>query len=1006
MRKIFNGTIRRGNICCLFQPGNIFLCFLVAATTLLFYSSRTQAQNYLFDHFTMADGLPSNTNYRCAGDTEGFIWIATSNGAARFDGKTFAVFHESDGLPDNDIVYLFIDKKNRVWFCGFNGKIAFYADGIMHTAATDKWLQPLQSGNFVIYSAQDTAQNIYLVDRTGHIRCITHDDKIISFAEQGNVFFVHNKIWRLPDRTAGIPAHFLHSLYGKDSIPLPDYFIGMVVRKVALFPSLRGNIFCRNLRSVYMLGNKPFSSELLCYAPTTLNRVIYINDSNIALFAPGNGIYIYDTHSKKITRHLLAGETLTDAFMNTHGDLWCTSQNKGLFYLPACRGKAHYITTAEKLQDEKCTALYTASENVLWVGMDNAILQKLDDRKPVSTILLSHNKNAFSRISSIVYTPAGYIAIASDVGMYLLDKNGTNLRQVMFTAPENKNPVYLSAVKSCSVAANGDILIVVTNYIERLRVVDMNAQTPVAQLVVSSPERVLCAFEDSRQHTWFATTKGLNKIEGCDTICLYLKNGLLAKRILQIGETTSGYIVLATDGAGMIVLKNETVFAHITTKNGLPGNICRKIFITGDTVYAATPDGVAIAGYKHGQGFFVHAVTGKDGLLSLDCRDVSVMGDQLYAATDKGISILALNNIFHADPVPYTYLKTIVADGKNIVVKDSHVSLRYGIKSIMISYGTVSQNAAAGMEYRYRTAPENDWVVTDAASFVYNDPRPQKMQVTIQSRYKGGAWDKGILLSVDIAPGFYQTTWFIVLLVFLLTVSVCGGFYFYYRKQRRQLYNRNKLMKLESQANQAMMNPHFVFNALNSVQHFMNQHDNYAANQYLTRFSRLIRRHLELNRKQYISLEEEFDFLRLYLDVEKSRCDDKLSFSIEVLPGITADEIFIPVLILQPLVENAVWHGITPKTDGGHILITAGSSGNENLEICIEDDGVGFPAGTGAEQQPRQSMGLSIIKDRLHLLSKLYGREFSINYNHAGKKGTHIIVRFPLLTITSLIPVS
>ncbi|XZF12410.1 sensor histidine kinase [Chitinophagaceae bacterium MMS25-I14] len=960
------------------------------------------AQRYLFDHYTVANGLPSNTLYRCACDTEGFLWIATSSGAVRFDGKFFDVFHESDGLPDNDLVNLFIDSRNRIWFFGFNGRVSFYTNGKMHTAITDKWLQPLQSGIFVQYSVEDPAHNIYLLRSNGNIQCISAEDSVASLSVTGNLFFIRNNIWRLPDRVTGPKDYFFHRIYDDAHIPLPAVFIHSDINKQSVAPSIYGNLCCVKHHSVYFMRPDGGLPERICSTPEILGHAKFLNDSSIILLTTGNGAYIYNTRLKRIVRHLLPGETLTDAFMNAHGDLWCTSLNSGLFYQPASRGKALYITADEHLADEKCTAIYVAPDNSIWAGMDNATLQQWHNDKLSFTTSLTGNRKTFGRINTIVYLPSGYLAISSDVGMFLMNPNGTGLRCVGFNAPEKV--AQLAAVKSCSVATNGDLLIAVTTFAQRLPAAEMNAQKPVSQSVLSSTDRILCVFEDRHRQIWLATSKGLCVIKGNDTIYLYRNNKLLNRRILQIGETASGYIILATDGDGLIALKDEVTCAHINAANGLPGDICRKIFITGDTVYTATPDGIGIAAYDEKKGLFVHAVTGKDGLLSVDCRDVCVAGNRLYIATDKGIAVLPLGSVYRTAPVPHSYLKSITADGKIIAPQGNRISLRYGVRSIAINYGCISQNAMAGIEYRYRTSPDDDWTVTGVPSFVYNDPNPKQLFVTIQSRYKGGDWDRGFTIDINIVPRFYQRRWFLLLLVLFLAAGTCAGVMLHYRKKRRQLYNRHRLAKLESQASQAMMNPHFVFNALNSVQHFINGHDNYAANQYLTRFSRLIRRHLELNRKQYISLEEEFDFLRLYLEIEKSRCDNKLSFRIKVHTGIVPDETFIPVLILQPLVENAVWHGITPKEEGGCINITAGIAANGDLEISVTDNGVGFKAETLSTG--RQSMGLGIIQDRLQLLSRLYNQEFSILYKNTDAGHTEIVVRCPLLNKKDLIPVA
>ncbi|MGY0041416.1 sensor histidine kinase [Pedobacter sp. NJ-S-72] len=132
---------------------------------------------------------------------------------------------------------------------------------------------------------------------------------------------------------------------------------------------------------------------------------------------------------------------------------------------------------------------------------------------------------------------------------------------------------------------------------------------------------------------------------------------------------------------------------------------------------------------------------------------------------------------------------------------------------------------------------------------------------------------------------------------------------------------KNKILMLEQQALQAMMNPHFVFNVMNSIQHYINTKDTSSANKILTGFARLIRKNLDICTKSFISIEEEIEYLSLYLTLEKKRFGEKFNYTIHVSEEIDQDETMIPSMILQPYIENAIWHGLMPKEDGGKISI-------------------------------------------------------------------------------------
>src|SRR5690606_34772303 len=138
----------------------------------------------------------------------------------------------------------------------------------------------------------------------------------------------------------------------------------------------------------------------------------------------------------------------------------------------------------------------------------------------------------------------------------------------------------------------------------------------------------------------------------------------------------------------------------------------------------------------------------------------------------------------------------------------------------------------------------------------------------------------------------------------------------------------------------ALINPHFIFNCLNSVQYYLNKNQNNLANEYLADFAKLIRLTMEQSQETFITLQEETERLELYLSLEKLRLQEKLSWKLTVDPALDKLNVKIPNMILQPYVENAIWHGIMPKKTGGSITLSINKQSESELKIMIEDDGV------------------------------------------------------------------
>lgn len=214
------------------------------------------------------------------------------------------------------------------------------------------------------------------------------------------------------------------------------------------------------------------------------------------------------------------------------------------------------------------------------------------------------------------------------------------------------------------------------------------------------------------------------------------------------------------------------------------------------------------------------------------------------------------------------------------------------------------------------------------------------------------------------------------------------------RRKLKELADESKITSLEQKALQAMMNPHFVFNVMNSIQHFINQADVQSANQVLSGFARLARKHLEICMSSSISVQEELVYLRLYLSLEKVRYSDKLHYEIYVNDDIDTDEIIIPSMLIQPFLENAIWHGIMPKEGSGLVKLRFEMQGSD-LMITITDDGIGIINSTGMSKSGHISRGMDLIRERVSLLNKLSKRHIFIDQHQTGNFGTEVLIRIP-----------
>ena len=234
--------------------------------------------------------------------------------------------------------------------------------------------------------------------------------------------------------------------------------------------------------------------------------------------------------------------------------------------------------------------------------------------------------------------------------------------------------------------------------------------------------------------------------------------------------------------------------------------------------------------------------------------------------------------------------------------------------------------------------------------------------------------------------------------LFVLLVSFVG--FFLYKKRKDALAEkkisdfRTKVAETELKALRSQMNPHFIFNSLNSISDYMEKNDVETASEYLMKFAKLTRSILENSEKKWITLKEDLELTKLYIEIEALRLKDKLFHTIKVDESIDVENTLVPPMLLQPFIENSIWHGIAAKKTKG--LISIEIKIEDQMVVCIvEDDGVGRKKTRGDDYQERESMGIKITKNRLDIISQLKGVQGSIAMFDK-KQGLRVELKLPL----------
>lgn len=330
-------------------------------------------------------------------------------------------------------------------------------------------------------------------------------------------------------------------------------------------------------------------------------------------------------------------------------------------------------------------------------------------------------------------------------------------------------------------------------------------------------------------------------------------------------------------------------------------------------------------------------------------------------------------------------------------------------KFFSFEYSCVDFSYQRHHEFAYRLVGwDADWISSGTRRYAsYTNIPGGEYVFEVRAMNPEGVWGPVARVPILVKIPYYKTAWFISLMVLGLTGLVYGGY-------RYRIQDIRKTERLKAEFNQqiadtrmealrAQMNPHFIFNSLNSINRYIIRNDVKTSSLYLTRFARLIRLVLDHSKHRLISLSGELEALKIYLDLEAFRFEKKFEYEIQTAGDVNPEEILVPPLIIQPYVENAIWHGLLHKEGDGKLSIRIARHG-DILRVEVEDNGIGREKAREFKSRnapTRESVGLKLTEERLQLSagenSTPLSPEIIDLYDENGQAcGTRVIIPIPV----------
>lgn len=666
--------------------------------------------------------------------------------------------------------------------------------------------------------------------------------------------------------------------------------------------------------------------------------------------------------------------------------IWTSTLYEGIFLLDE-KGNVikhyHPDNPLNSILDKQAYHMLLDSNQNIWVGNQRGVIVKPTKSDQFVQVLDTQGESV-PYATYFYQLKSGEILISTfKRGIYRAIKNNEKwaLEQLFYYNQDDNffSAIYEDINRNIYIC-HKDVELKVFNYTNEGKLVE------VTSLPISGS--VNGFFENKKENVLFiATSSGLAEVKIND---LHSNPKVYGKEAGLINEGINAIVYGIDDHLWLSTNKGISMF-----------NIKEKSFRN----YSLSDGAQSIVFYKHA--ILAHA----DG--------------SLWFGGNNGITIVneaALDTIKTPPKIQLTNIKIYNKTPSDLVDLDSETTninllkkIRRNYKDNTLTFDFIaidySDPKASQLEYKLIGA-DNDWVTLkkgEIGSIRYPNLSPGSYSLKIRAYNSDGyLLESEKTLEIGITPPWY-TRWEAIALYIIIFVSLIYAYYRYrinlVRKEEAFKIEIAEYKQLAAETETAVlrlqMNPHFIFNSMNSISSYIIRKDINTANEYLNRFAKLMRMILEFSAKQFISVSEEINLLERYLQTESMRFDKKFEYAFQLKEGIDTDELLIPTMVLQPFVENAIWHGLSNKHGTGKIIISFWTDENY-LKCSIEDNGIGRVASEKLHKNKNHdSKALTITSKRLKLLppkngvKALFIIQDLFNNDHAAS-GTKVLLQFPL----------
>ncbi len=994
--------------------------------TILCWDSLSIAQQYNFTRFSVEDGLAQSQVYSLLQDSRGYLWMGTRGGGVScFNGLEFKNYTTKNGLPNGYVWSIKEDQKKNIWIGTGAGLVRF--NGISFEKISGKGLEPNDEIRCLSFDQNNelwisTSVAILKFDGKNFKGVRDEEQRVIQSAsvifhdKNGNTWvgtdngllrFEKNGTITRFGKKEGLQNLLIRSLCEDNSgnIWIGTYGGGVFIHNGKKIYRPEKNFELRN-KIIHDLYTDSKGSIWVC----TLTDGIYklnLSDSSMTWLSEKDGLS--NNHVKTIME-------------DSWGSYWIGTSGGGVCKYSG-QQFSHY-SRENGLPGDFIHSVFVDATGALWTGVADKGICVYDSARFRNWSAGSGFKDV--KIKSICYGPDSSLWLGTEGnGVFVMDSgtfwsirefNGKFIRDMCRDADGN---MWVATAGSGIYKAILDST--------RKEILELKNFTTKNGL---PSNRVNALHIDKINKVWFGTEGGgAGNIQFDSIIVRWDKDvGLVDNNVRSLTEDESGNLWIGTNEYGINVLPLYSDLERVDTIDTEDGLSSSNIYLLcsdkNGNMYVGSEKGIDVISLDpNGKLKGVRHLGKPEGFKGIEtCQNAVAMDAEgnIWFGTVNGLTMLNPKttikntfppvlsitgiNLFYESILDSRFSGNI---GDWMQIKDRFI-FEPGENHLGFEFMAVSLANAESVRYTWKLeGNDKEWApLTGNRSVTYSNLSPGDYTFLVKAVNEDDIYSKDVKqIAFTILPPFWKTWWFITIItgsVILLLVLIFRIRLMQVKRrseiQRRELQMEKDLLELEQKALRLQMNPHFIFNALNSIQGLISQKDDKTARFYLAKFSKLMRLILDNSRQSMITLRTEIMTLENYLSLEKFCSGDQFEFEILCEEDVQKDEVSIPPMMIQPFVENAVIHGMKHKQNSGKILVSFTQIGHV-LECSITDNGVGRTKASemnAQRDQEHKSTALVVTQERLDILNKDSGvksLEIIDLYTDDQPTGTKVILR-------------